>query len=422
MDGEKSNNQLYWLFVIAIASDPIVNTIQSYYLGEEMFLGFQISFLQVFRGFILLLMLGMIIFKNITVFKDVVLIWPLLFLSLYALFVSPLARYPSEGLAWSFRVLYLSVIFIAAYILTCTEDINFKTIWYLAVFVLITYLLSQLLAIYTGHGGLTAYRTEFGSSGFGLGIKALSWAICGLVPCFFLHGNWRTKDVLMIMLAFFSILLTIRRSAFFALLIVILIIALFRLLRRRTGGVTKLLSLIIPTTIVLAFWYILNTTEFGFVFMKRLEDLSFTTGTASGRYTFQRIGLQHLFNRDYLGTIFGEGMGYSKLLLGTQLRRWINMHSDWLEISISYGLIGLTCFIFFLVGVFRLVLKVRSFRVFNVDAPIAIFLMMCMLSIASGGILDAIFAMPYATLGVMSATLRRNTYDGVEKYRLKPVQ
>ena len=399
---------LYWLFIIAIASDPIVNTIQGFYLADTW--EFHLSFLQIFRGIILFLMLGIIVFKNISVVGEIGLIWSSLLLSFYALFMSIYSPFPLEGVAWSFRVLYLAVIFIAAYLLTVSGDINRETLWKLAAFVLFVYLGSQIMAWYAGYGGLSSYHTELGSSGFGVGISTLSWSLCGLVPCFFFHKRWRAIDIMFVILVFSSVLLTMRRSAFLALLLVVSFIGFLRVFRQRSGRVAKLISLVFPLALLLLVLFILNGTEYGYVFMQRLEDLRPGEGTASGRYIFQKIGLEHLLNRGLIETIFGEGAGYAKVLLGMQLGVWIGMHSDWLDISICYGFVGLSCFTFFFIGVFRLFARLRNAGDNRSDGILAVFLLMGFGSMASGGILDPSFTMPYAVLGMVWANFIKGDY------------
>jgi hypothetical protein len=211
----------------------------------------------------------------------------------------------------------------------------------------------------------------------------------------------------MITVAFTAILLTMRRTAFVALLLVIICLCVERLLQRHTSRVTKLLSLMLPVTLLLATWYTLNMTDYGYVFISRIEDLNFMQGgTASGRYIFQRIGVEHLFHRGVVETLFGEGAGYAKVLLGARLGVEIGMHSDWLDIATSYGLIGLTCLAFFFLRVLKLLMKVRQIgRPGNANALMAVFLLMGFGSFASGGILDPSFAMPYVLLGMVSADL-----------------
>lgn len=399
-------SKLFWLFIIAIASDPIVSTIQGFYFDDVM-AGSQISFAQIFRGVLMLLMLGIIILKYFSAFMEAPIIWPILLMSVYALFMSFFSPFPFEAVAWSFRLIYLAIILIAAYLLALNDEIQARTLWKLAAFVLLVYFFSQILSWYTGYGGLRGYRTEYGSSGFNVGVSVLSWAICGLVPCFFLNKTWRLRDILMIIIAFSAVLLTMRRTAFVALLIVVPAIGIARLMRGRLGASTKIISIVFPITILLCIWYVLNVTEYGYVFMKRLEDLYTPEGTASGRYLFQRIGLDHLFNRGAFPTIFGEGAGYAKILLGAQLGVWIGMHSDWLDIAISYGLIGVSCFAFLFWSVFRLILKTRISNIGDLDALIAVFLLMGFGAVASGGVLDPSFSMPYALLGLMSAFERK---------------
>jgi len=327
--------------------------------------------------------------------------WPFVILCIYALTTSVFAHYPVEGLVWSLKVLYLVTIFMASYILAVKGFINNKTLWKLAALVLLIYFISQLTASMTGHGGLSGYKTEYGTAGFGEQVSTLSWAICGLIPCFILSRKWRFVDVMMIFIAFTSIFLTMRRTGFLAILIVIIFIMILRLFRRRTGGFGKIISLLVPTIMITSAWYVLNNTEIGYVFMGRLEDLYTPEGTASGRYIIQKIGLEHLLNRGTFATIFGEGAAFSKILLGEKMSVWIGMHSDWLDIAIAYGLIGIVCFALFYLGIFRILINAYKKSDENIDALIGVFLVMSFGAVASGGILNTNFAMPYAVLGLI---------------------
>lgn len=158
----------------------------------------------------------------------------------------------------------------------------------------------------------------------------------------------------------------------------------------------------------LVLWYIVNSTEFGAVFQRRLENLYFWEGeTASGRLIFQRIGLTHIVSRGIFDNFFGQGMGYSKVLLAARLGVPIGMHSDWLEIAISYGLIGLLCYAYFYKNLLRLVWKsFRSESKGQFEALLSLFFLSLFGSFASGGTLDTSYTMPFALLGFI--LIRRN--------------
>ncbi len=214
-------------------------------------------------------------------------------------------------------------------------------------------------------------------------------------------NNCYAADILFIVLVLWSIILTMRRSGILSAILVIMSISMLRLIRKKTRKATKVVSLVIPLAILIFANFFINT-QIGYEIAKRFEDLNFDTGTASGRYIFQRITVEHILRRGYIENIFGEGAGYIKDVIATEYGLNIGAHSDWLDIAASYGIIGLGLFSLFFVNLVRLFLICVRKRE-KVDTVLAIFLIIFFMSISSGGVLEVYFAMPYSLLGLVVA-------------------
>lgn len=180
----KISSILYFVFLIALASDPFLVTFQALFFKSDISeIGF--SFLQIARGILLALLLYLILISRYKWFRDAKTVHPFLILVGYAFILAPFSPFPLEGYVWAFRVFYLCTIFIAAMILTTHGKLTDHSVWKIASFILTAYFVSQILAVLMGMGGLEKYHTEFGSAGFGVRVGVLSWTICSLVPVFF---------------------------------------------------------------------------------------------------------------------------------------------------------------------------------------------------------------------------------------------
>ncbi len=406
---------LFWLFILAIASDPIIAILYNIYLEKSW--GLEVSFFQLTKG-IFLLPLLIITLKNVSAFRTVRLLWPLLMLFFYSFTMFLILPIPDSwaDLVWSLRVLYIIMIFLAAYLLTINNIIQLDTLWKLAAFVVMAFLATQVIAIYAGYGGINAYGTDYGSLGFVSYAKTVPWAICMSIPCFFMSRHWRSKDVLMILISLVAVLLTLRRTVLLAFLLGFIIIGMIRFFRARMFSLYQIATLAVLSIIVVALSYVFSETELGYAFIQRINDLDPSQGTASGRYIFQKVALNYLLERGYIATLFGEGAGYPIIVLGERLQWFIQAHSDWLNIAIAYGVVGITFFIFLFVGILRMIISAKNKSSEILDMLIILIVIMFVCSIASGGLLESSFALPYAALGMAAAYLRNNFQTEIQDF------
>jgi len=100
-----------------------------------------------------------------------------------------------------------------------------------------------------------------------------------------------------------------------------------------------------------------------------------------------------------MGTIFGEGAGYPIIVIGERLRWFIHAHSDWLNIAIAYGLIGLALFSFLFIGILRMIILAKKTSSEILDMLISLFIIsLCALWFRRA--LESSFALPFAVLGM----------------------
>jgi len=199
-------------------------------------------------------------------------------------------------LVWALRVLYIICIFLAAFLLTRLDVIQIATIWNLAAFVIMAYLVTQITAIYLGYGGISNYGTDYGSIGFVSYEKTVPWAICMSIPCFLMGRYWRTKNTLMILVSLCAILLTLRRTALLAFLLAIVTIGVIRFFRSRAFSLYQIASFAAISVFFVTIFYVFSETELGYAFIQRINDLAPTQGTASGRYIFKKLHWIIYFN------------------------------------------------------------------------------------------------------------------------------
>ncbi len=162
----------FWVLMVSLGSDPIINSIHAIFsqVDENLFVS-NVSFAQFTRGFFLFVFLFILIVhynKRITAPKIQCLkfILPLLLLSSYALIMTPFSLYPEDGLVWSLRVLYIAVIFIISCSLRIGNILQYKSLKSVAIFIVCSYVISQMIMIFGGKPGIEIYRTDFGSFGF----------------------------------------------------------------------------------------------------------------------------------------------------------------------------------------------------------------------------------------------------------------
>ena len=406
---KKKKSILYRVFIFSLISDPIVNSIYGAIYGQEepIFLG--MSFLQLFKGAMLLLLITLLVLghmKNIILYiKKMRIIYPLVALSLSAVILSAFSAAFSDGLIWTFRIVYLTVIFISAFILSKENVINRNDLKAVAGFIIAFYFLTQVFAILKGSGGV--YNLKYGSSGYVANASVLANSISGSIVCFFIDRNWSVADLSFIFISMVSLIFTMRRSELIACLFAIIGVIILRSFKN--GKIlSSALILIVLSLMILA---ILRGTHIGNEFTKRMADLNPNAGTASGRYIFQKITLNHILNRGVVYNIIGEGPGAIKDLLGREFGSSIGAHSDWLDVAMAYGLIGVMCLLWFIFEVFRLTMACFRAGV-GIYVMLSISLIMVIMSIASGGIFGMAYAVTYAAMGQTNYIIMRNNIRG----------
>jgi O-antigen ligase len=214
----------------------------------------------------------------------------------------------------------------------------------------------------------------------------------------------------MIMLAIVSLLLTMRRSTFLATIIIVSIICIIRVVRSKITFFGKIISAALPALILILLITIIPNTGFGNVFFERLLDLDPRAGgTGSGRFTFQYNGIKYLLTRGGIESIFGEGIGSAREVNTAYLGSSIGMHSDWLDIGLSFGYVGILLLLVYFKNIINLGYKAYKNKFYGYgDTACAIFLSAFFLSLSSGGIFESHFSTSYAILGFISGSLAMN--------------
>lgn len=304
----------------------------------------EISFSQILNGIFLLVFLTYNFFySNSHYWKFLT---PLFLLALFSMLSAIWSPYPFVAVVFSFKLLFIINVFILANNLTWHNLLTEANLGALAKSIIIISVVGQIAGYMLG---INAYNSKYSIAGLSDNVSIISAQVLFCLPVIFV-GNFKKKtDFIYIFLVLFSILFTLRRSALISLLLVLSLVFLLNLFSSSVNRLKKIRWLTFAILICALIAYIISSTPIGNAFLTRLADLDISGGgTASGRYEFQRLGFIHSTQRDIFSMVFGEGFGSSISVNLDNGFKAIGMHSDFLDILIGLGFVGIFFYIWFL--------------------------------------------------------------------------
>ena len=344
---------------------------------EPIFGGLSIS--HIFIGFFLLLFFNYNLKKLVP--SSLVIIGPLVFLFFWGLLSALWSPFSLLAVVFSIKLFFISNIFVTVVILLKKHKLELKDLIKMAQIIVIVSIIGQIAGLFLG---VTVYGEENTSAGLSDNVSAISGQLLFTVPLLLLSKDNIVQKIFLFLI-FISILLTLRRSSLISFLLVFAFIFLYKFLSSNTSIKVKIKSLISIIGSVLIIGLVFSSTNLGVSFLNRLTELDPTQeGTASGRYNFQGAGLEYVLNRGFIPSIFGEGYGYSVIVNVKNGFIPIGMHSDFLDILIGLGFLGLIAFLVFYYQIFKIAKKYVPGTP-NFNAGIALLVALGSISLFTGG-------------------------------------
>lgn len=316
----------------------------------------ELSFSQIFNGIFLIVFLLYNFFHSSTEYWKF--LSPLFLLALFSMLSAIWSPYPVVAIVFSFKLLFIINIFILANSLTWRNQLTEENLGSLAKSIIIITVIGQIAGYILG---INAYDSKYSSAGLSDNVSIISAQVLFCLPVMFV-GNFKKRgDFIYIFIVLFSILFTLRRSALISLLLVLSVVFLINLLSSSGNRLKKIRWLAIAILICALVAFVMSSTPIGNAVLSRLADLDISDGgTASGRYEFQRLGFIHSIRRDIFSMLFGEGFGASFTVNINNGFKAIGMHSDFLDILIGLGFLGLFFYFWFLKKIWDLIRRFPS--------------------------------------------------------------
>lgn len=325
---------------------------------------------------------------------------PLLLLAIYGLISALWSPFSFIAIVFSLKLFFIVNVFILSANLTIRNLLTEEKLLFLAKGVIMITVAGQVV----GHLlGVTTYNSEFSTAGLSDNSSTISGQLLFALPAIFIGNFKKRTDLIFILLIIFSNIFTLRRSTYLSLLLVLAIVFIVNFVSSSGSTKKKLRWLVISLVITILVVLFMTSTPVGQVFLTRLAELNPNQGgTASGRYNFQYSGFIYSLQRDLISMLFGGGFGYSIVVNVNNGFIPIGMHSDFLDIFIGLGIIGLGMFFWFLKRLWDLIRKnTMGGPYFN--ASISFFLAITTLGFFSGGFFEMKTMLGYMSLGLIYA-------------------
>lgn len=269
-----------------------------------------------------------------------------------------------------------------------------KLIFRAATLILILVLISQVIGIFIGVPWTDpAYaHAAVGVAKHPAITAALLVAIVPIVFYRAVQGNWWW-----FVFTGLSIIATFRRSAWLFLAIFVFAFIAFHFMQGRK--LHKNITRAIVVGFVISPFIYFVPTSFYDLFISRI----FETGTGAkwsgaGRTEFWEIILQALYNADEVPRMIGFGVGQIEELLLSSMDTAIGGHNDFLDITYSFGLIGLGSLSILWLSFYRV-----SFRTSNDRTKVytlrTSFFALLVFSMSTGGVFDPQFCTFFFFIG-----------------------
>lgn len=195
------------------------------------------------------------------------------------------------------------------------------------------------------------------------------------------------------------VLVSMKRGAIFILLFAYLFYV-FLTNRKYILSLCVRLLLAISSCCIIFYFVYLAFLQNNLYFQKRLEQT--LELDSSGRDDLIYSALRDVSHWDDFSLLFGKGINYSHKVLGNFA------HQDWMELFLTMGILGVTLYFFYFLGLYSCVRRCRIAKMHNV-----LFIILVLL------FLQTLFSMVYFDLTLMILNIQIAYILGREKYEYK---
>lgn len=217
---------------------------------------------------------------------------------------------------------------------------NFRGIITVYIILLIVY---YCVNIYAQTNMAITYDKEYGMTSF-------SYYILALFPFAFLIQNKVLRNAV-IGFSIVMVLFSFKRGPIITLPCMLVAYFLSNTkIGRASHGIGKVV--LVSALFVIAF-LVINKLSNNFL-MARFSSSELSS--ASGRDEMWRIALSNIENRGFVPLLIGAGSGSSIRLLGT------GIHNEWLEFLFSFGLVGITLYLFLFISLFKRAIALTTMK------------------------------------------------------------
>lgn len=329
---------------------------------------------------------------------------PLILISFFGLASAVWSPFPLIAVVFSFKLFFLVNVFILTATLSFHNILTETNLVQLAKVVILITLIGQFLGLYFG---INMYGTEYSSAGLSDNGSVIAAQMLFALTVLLVSGLNNKINYIFYLLILVSIILTLRRSALVGYGLVFITLAAVTLFSSNTSFKSKVKWIFFLVISILFMTVIINNTDIGGALVARITELDPERGgTASGRYSFQLLGLTYAINRDLLHLIFGDGFGASVIVNINNGFIPIGMHSDILDIFIGLGTIGIVYFCIFFFKIYtlskRLTIRHRHFY-----GVIGFFVALASISFFTGGFFETNTMLGYICIGFIYGNARK---------------
>ncbi len=310
-----------------------------------------LSILQLGRGIILVLLIFCLSQIVQTLNKRLLIFHVVLLLGVFSALLTFTVLQPRENIIATVRLIYPALLGIATYLLVSKNLLGSAILRWFAWYWLLAYSITQIFSFYTGK---TVYESMYASAGLGSSGSSADILIF-LIPFFLLSARFSKWDLLGICIAIISASLTMRKTAVLGIFVSFFIGVAVRTMKRKGDMGGKLVALLFCAIIILGFYQALQSTGWGEDFSLRLADR-----TGSGRNYIWAQGVEHLGDRSVFLNLLGEGEGSYPAIMLKKIGFTIGSHSGWLNLVISYGVVGVVVYLYFFNKLWRLLQESRK--------------------------------------------------------------
>jgi hypothetical protein len=363
-----------------------------------------VSFLQVTRGLLCLLMFVSLFFSARVYLLVHRLVRPLVFLAVCAVLTSFAHPFPYQNIVFAGKLAFVVLIFASAF--QSAEEGLLRERWLTAC----AWVILLTMALNTGVGlalgrHIGVYGSPYATAGLVGEPSVASALVLSTLPVFLESVASSVRAFAGLGVLFALLFFTMCRSALIAgtaAMCSTLVISLSSLKQHISWR-----RVWMPVCLLLLLAGLGLSSPTAADLMARFRDLNPREGTGSGRYFFWRVSLRHIASRPMRVQLQGEGMGSIKGVIKRETGLYIGAHHDWLDLVHAFGLLGLMGISWWYCELARLARHSSGGRDGPRRGAYAALVILGLNSIGTGGSYEPSWALSYAALGLWAGRAER---------------